>query len=320
MTGTNTSSSVRARRGKAASSQPPLRKQDDEALPEAAAARKAELAERLRKKRAAGRKLVTYLSCLVIILAATALALTFKSSSGPSPSPSRPDSPTPSPLSVGADADPAVRVFSQAELAAGDGSDPDAPLLLGILGRVYDVSTGARHYAKDGAYSFFTGRDGSAAFVTGDFTTAGLTDDLTGLSDDDIMGIAEWLDTYERQYVRVGVVEGAFYTATGMPTPALTHDVAAAVARAAAAKAAEQDLRTRFPGCNIRRSAGQKGEIWCENMSGGINRDYVGVIRQFYDKVSGSKRCVCVRNDLLDDPRLQLYPSCPDQATHCWID
>ena len=48
------------------------------------------------------------------------------------------------------------------------------------------MSKGAKHYAPGMGYSFFTGRDGSRAFVSGDFTEAGLVDDLTGLSATDV--------------------------------------------------------------------------------------------------------------------------------------
>lgn len=39
-----------------------------------------------------------------------------------------------------------------------------------IVGEVFDVSKGEKHYGKRGAYRGFTGRDASRAFVTGDFT------------------------------------------------------------------------------------------------------------------------------------------------------
>jgi cytochrome b involved in lipid metabolism len=42
-----------------------------------------------------------------------------------------------------------------------------AKLRLAILGEVYDVTAGRRHYGKDGGYSFFAGRDASRAYVTG---------------------------------------------------------------------------------------------------------------------------------------------------------
>ena len=55
-----------------------------------------------------------------------------------------------------------------------------------MLGEVFDVTKGERHYRPGQPYAFFTGRDGSRAFTTGDFTETGLTDDLTGLSADQV--------------------------------------------------------------------------------------------------------------------------------------
>ena len=40
-------------------------------------------------------------------------------------------------------------------------------LLLGMLGDVFDVSSGKRFYAAGGAYSFFTFKDATRAFLTG---------------------------------------------------------------------------------------------------------------------------------------------------------
>jgi len=59
-------------------------------------------------------------------------------------------------------------------------------LLLAVLGEVFDVTKGERHYRPGQPYAFFTGRDGSRAFTTGDFTEASLTDDLAGLSSNQV--------------------------------------------------------------------------------------------------------------------------------------
>jgi cytochrome b involved in lipid metabolism len=59
-----------------------------------------------------------------------------------------------------------IRVFSADELKS---LTTDKLLYLSILGSVYDVSKGAKHYAPGGSYAFFTGIDGSRAFITGDF-------------------------------------------------------------------------------------------------------------------------------------------------------
>ena len=44
----------------------------------------------------------------------------------------------------------------------------------GLLGEVFDVSKGKKHYAKDGGYGFFAGIDGTRAFVSGEFNETGL--------------------------------------------------------------------------------------------------------------------------------------------------
>ena len=53
--------------------------------------------------------------------------------------------------------------------------------------------------------NFFSAKDGSRAFVTGQFDEAGLTDDLTGLATSDYLGLKEWL-TYFWQYIAASVV------------------------------------------------------------------------------------------------------------------
>ena len=57
-------------------------------------------------------------------------------------------------------------LFTAVELAQQTGK---RKLLLAILGDVFDVSTGAKHYARGSAYGHFVGRDASRAFATGDY-------------------------------------------------------------------------------------------------------------------------------------------------------
>lgn len=102
----------------------------------------------------------------------------------------------------------AVRLFTAAELRTHDGTPQHAGgpgggrIYLAILGDVFDVSTGARHYAAGKSYAHFAGRDASRSFATGETggggggadraDGGGLTDDLAGLGDDELRGIAGW--------------------------------------------------------------------------------------------------------------------------------
>jgi len=50
-----------------------------------------------------------------------------------------------------------VKLFSHEDLRMYDGSDSNRGIYLAILGSVYDVSSGRKHYGPDGSYSFFSG-------------------------------------------------------------------------------------------------------------------------------------------------------------------
>jgi hypothetical protein len=75
------------------------------------------------------------------------------------------------------------KLLTAEQLKKFDSSDPDEPIYLAVLGRVFDVTRGfilsfvgsiylivfrKKHYTKKkGGYGLFAGRDGSRAFVTG---------------------------------------------------------------------------------------------------------------------------------------------------------
>ena len=51
----------------------------------------------------------------------------------------------------------------------------------------------------------FPGKDGSRAFVSGDFTEKGLVEDLARLSNSDILGLQEWNQLYKKDYKHIGM-------------------------------------------------------------------------------------------------------------------
>ncbi|CAI5981101.1 unnamed protein product [Closterium sp. NIES-64] len=109
----------------------------------------------------------------------------------------------------------ADKLWSAEELAKYNGSTKGLPLLLGILGDVFDVTKGRKHYGKGQGYNHFAGRDATRAFVSGNFSGDGLTDDLTGLSGEQCIGIADWRDFYFKTYIHVGKLVGRFYDEQG---------------------------------------------------------------------------------------------------------
>ena len=90
-----------------------------------------------------------------------------------------------------------AKLMTPTQLKAYDGSEGSPGLYIGLLGHVFDVSKGKDHYGPGGGYSFFSAKDGSRAFVTGEFTEEGLTDDLTGLDSESYL--VSWLYLSERR-------------------------------------------------------------------------------------------------------------------------
>lgn len=54
-------------------------------------------------------------------------------------------------------AEPTVQMFSQEELAKYDGTEGSKGIYLSILGQVFDVTKGVKHYGPGGSYNIFVG-------------------------------------------------------------------------------------------------------------------------------------------------------------------
>ena len=197
------------------------------------------------------------------------------------------------------------------------------PIYLGILGDVFDVSTGQQHYAVGQAYRHFAGRDASRAFVTGGSTGAVLTDDTSGLSDDELESLAEWHRFFvdHETYTRVGKVVGRWYDEAGAPLEVFPFERLEERARHAA------DQKKQMPGCNSRFTAAEGGEVWCSPKSGGVEREWAGVPRKLVEVKVGDDpsertkyvRCACVQ-PTRPPPRgfqLEVYPDCAPEAERC---
>ncbi|KAF1824846.1 uncharacterized protein K489DRAFT_377371 [Dissoconium aciculare CBS 342.82] len=70
------------------------------------------------------------------------------------------------PLFGAAAAEIPSKTFTEAELRAFDGSEPETPIYLAINGTVYDVSISPSFYGPGGHYHHFVGRDATRAWLT----------------------------------------------------------------------------------------------------------------------------------------------------------
>ncbi|XP_066296904.1 neuferricin-like [Branchiostoma lanceolatum] len=229
---------------------------------------------------------------------------------------------------------PTERLFTSQQLSKYTGKSGSPELYLAIMGKVFDVTKGERYYGLKGGYSFFTGRDGTRAFVTGDFTEAGLVDNVDGLEWRDLIGIEEWVQTYEKEYKYAGKLIGRYYDKEGNPTKELL-DVEEKMKAAHSEKNAEEERKKAFPSCDSVYTEEDGPKFVCSRESGGIERDWVGVPRKLYKPDSDKYRCICVKNTGppagdpgatehsdrgdLDNPLVQVeeFNGCPSDETAC---
>ncbi|RWS24746.1 neuferricin-like protein [Leptotrombidium deliense] len=230
-------------------------------------------------------------------------------------------------------------LFTPEELKEYDGGDGSPGLYLAYLGIVYDVSKGKQHYGPGGGYAFFAGKDGSRAFITGEFNEKGLVDDVYDLSVESFGGVREWSDFYEKDYVRVGRVVGTYYNEKGCGKERLQY-LEKMYRLYDEQRESEAEETKLFPPCNSEWS-GQTNitRVWCSKMSGGIDRGWAGVPRKFFSAPGKGHRCACVRDDglpnapsiqyadeennqisnfaTLNDPRLEEYSDCDPKSYEC---
>jgi len=55
------------------------------------------------------------------------------------------------------------------------------------------------------------GKDGSRAFITGEFSDSGLTDDVSGLTNSQWLDLLHWFEFYNKQYIYVGKISCITY-------------------------------------------------------------------------------------------------------------
>ncbi|XP_066433073.1 neuferricin [Eleutherodactylus coqui] len=227
----------------------------------------------------------------------------------------------------------AGRLLTRDELSAYHGGPGSPGLYLAVLGQVFDVHGGSKHYGPGGSYSFFTARDASRAYVTGDFTDGGLVDDVSELSPSQMLHLNNWLSFYQKTYAAVGKLVGHFYDEDGNPTKAL-EDALAVIAVGLKLKEERHEENKQFPPCNSEFNSGVS-RVWCSKNSGGIQRNWVGVPRKLHIVGYDGYRCVCVRttgppsenpdseehNDRgdLDNPSLKEYKDCNPLFDWCLL-
>ncbi|CAF3357796.1 unnamed protein product [Rotaria socialis] len=191
-------------------------------------------------------------------------------------------------------------------------------LYLAILGHVFNVTSAPRFYSSTGSYKFYTGRDASRSFHTGGTSSEDLTDDLTGLTDEDIAGVYGWLTFYKKQYPQIGKLIGRYFDSNGELTEHF-NNVLTSVNIIEKEKEEKARFEKQWPPCNSEWSHDAGRRVWCTEKSGGIERTWTGVPRRAYDSATKTERCVCVQNTNEQNGRFKQYKDCSPTSVECKI-
>ncbi|CAL4913159.1 unnamed protein product [Urochloa decumbens] len=206
------------------------------------------------------------------------------------------------------------KLWTVEELSVYNGTDEGLPILLGILGSVFDVTKGMSHYGPGGGYHHFAGRDASRAFVSGNFTGDGLTDSLQGLSSSEVNSIVDWRKFYYERYIFAGKLIGRYYDSQGNPTKYLK-GVEVKAKRGAQLLEKQKSEEDKIPSCNSKWSQQEGGEVWCDS-------GYPRLVRRPGDiALTGqvSQRCACFQEDELNKPGLVAYEGCDHLSKSCKV-
>jgi len=214
-----------------------------------------------------------------------------------------------------------IFLFTKEELAKFNGEN-EQPLYLGLLGSVYDVSKGAKHYGIGCSYHFFVGRDASVAFITGDFESfiEDKADDVLSLKSNDLLSLDNWKKFYDKDYVYKGKLIGRFYDQSGEKTK-YHHKYLALVEQAKEEKANVAELRNKYPDCNIEWSAELGTRVWCTTNSGnGKERQWAGYPRKLFELGKEDYRCACIRKEDLktNEVMIKPYDNCAEFSKECF--
>lgn len=215
---------------------------------------------------------------------------------------------------------PPYPLFTADDLAQYDG-EKKPQLYLAIMGDIFDVSRGAKHYGKDQPYNAFVGNDMSRAFVTGEFdkkSDKDTLDHVLSLSPAELVDLKNWRDFYanSEDYNFVGRLIGRFYQEDGLPTEYFWQ-IERKIQFGLKQKAEERDLRSAFPPCNLEYK-NKMTRFWCTNRSGGIDRDWAGYPIQLFDQDTKTYTCVCLEKERFDLPQLRQYEKCDDATRSCF--
>ncbi|XP_058443699.1 neuferricin homolog [Malaya genurostris] len=208
------------------------------------------------------------------------------------------------------------RLYSELELAQYDGREGSPGIYLVILGYVYDVATGIKHYGPGEAYNMFVGHDASRSFISGEFESyRPELSDVSSLTDGELKSLVKWKSFYDETYQYKGKLVGRYFDDHGRLTD--YHKVV--LERAAKAEQEDAKPHQQYPSCNVEWKEETGTRVWCTSRSGdGQERGWVGKPRRYVDEQS--PYCVCVPEEVASsDSSLALFDNCDANSESCFV-
>ncbi|XP_008658062.1 membrane-associated progesterone-binding protein 4 isoform X1 [Zea mays] len=196
------------------------------------------------------------------------------------------------------------RLWTVEELSLYNGTDEGLPILLAILGSVFDVTKGRSHYGPGGGYHHFAGS----------ILLTGMHHGHLFLEILQVNSIVDWRKFYFERYIFAGKLIGRYYDSQGNPTKYLK-GVEMKAKRGAQLLEKQKSDEAKIPGCNSKWSQQEGGEVWCDT-------GYPRLVRRPGDiALTGqvSQRCACFQENELDKAGLVVYEGCDYLSQSCKV-
>lgn len=140
---------------------------------------------------------------------------------------------------------------------------------------------------------------------------------MSQLSAQEIYGLYQWKQFYDKEYKFLGYLAGRYYNTDGSENEYMD-GVRMKIKFAVEENERNEELRKKFPPCNIEWKQETGTRVWCTEQSGGIQRSWVGVPRKYFEVGKTDFRCVCVPEDRINDANLKEYDSCEPSSSACY--
>ncbi|KAG5683939.1 hypothetical protein PVAND_013195 [Polypedilum vanderplanki] len=215
-----------------------------------------------------------------------------------------------------------IPMFTSEQLKEYNGEGDNKKLYLGIMGEIFDVTRGEKHYGLGQPYHNYVGKDASKAFITGEFDAkngkSNALDHVLSLSPSELVSLKKWRDFYIENYDFVGRLIGRFYEPDGTPTEyfwAIDRKIQFGLKQ----QEEEANFQREFPPCNMEYKREKGTRFWCTTQSGGVERELAGYPIQLFNQDAKTFSCICTEKENFELPQFRKYENCDDKIRSCFV-